>query len=208
MSEQTVEQLFDEFAQAYQRGESPDVPAYLARAGRERDELGDLIDRFLQAVPAQPATEEEIILMQAHLEREPPLLVLRRRRKLPRAAVVDAIVKSLGLDLRKRDKVAGYYHELEVGTLDPKPVSGKVWDALGEFLHANVRALAGLRPPPIAVAEAFRREADLASWAPMPDARVAEPKRRRYRASHRPGVDRPRAEPEQDEIDRLFTGAS
>ena len=200
MSEHTVEQLFDAFAQAYLRGESPDVSEYMERAGGERGELGELIDSFLQAVPAQPATEEELVLMQARLEREPALLVLRRRRKLTREAVVSALVSALGLDPEKREKVAAYYHELEVGTLDPKPVSSRVWEALGDFFHANVRVLAGLRPPPIAAPEGavfhrlelHERVSYLARWDAA-DAVEDEPE--------------PVPEREQpDEIDRLFTG--
>jgi hypothetical protein len=149
-----------------------------------------MIDRFLQAVPAQPATEEEIVLVQARIEREAPLLVLRRdRRSLRRDAVVDAIVSALGLDPAKRDKVASYYHELETGLLDPEPVHPSVWEALSEFLRANARALAALGPTPPAAAAAYRRV--------TPDSGLEEPAA-------------PRAAPpeeERDEIDTLFTGA-
>jgi len=207
MSEPTVERLFDEFARAYLRGESPDVPAYLERAGSGRDDLGELIDRFLQAVPAQPATEEEIVLMQSRLEQEPPLLVLRRRRGLSRAAVVDALVSTLGLDRKKRDKVAGYYHELEIGLLDPKPVSAKVWTALGEFLQANVRLLAGLRPPPLGVAKPHYRRADrdLGALYSIEEVRtfVFDTK---IESVFSPVPAEP--PPVRDEIDELFTGVS
>ena len=149
MSEASVETLFDEFAVAYRRGERPDVDAFLARAGEgERDGLAELIDRFLAAAPARESSEEEIVLMQARLESEPPLLLLRHRRALGRAAVVDGLVRALGLDRAKRGKVGRYYHELETGILDPEPVDGRVWDALSDLLRANTRALAALRPPP------------------------------------------------------------
>lgn len=190
MNEATA-QLFDEFATSYRRGGNPDVRAYLERAGDDREALADLIDRFLQAVPAREPTEEEIVLVQARLRSEPPLLVLRLRRKLTRDRVVDALVESLGLDPKKRDKVAGYYHELEVGTLDPKPVSERVWDALGAFLGANARSLAGIQPAPAAAEALYRRDADFAlalQELPAPAARAA--KRR------------------DDEIDRLFTGSA
>ena len=193
MSEPTVERLFDEFAQAYRRGEHPDVGAYLARAGAERDDLGSMLDRFLQAVPAREPSEEEIVLMQARLEQEPPLLVLRLRRRLSRGAVVDAIVSTLGLDPAKREKVAGYYHRLEVGTLDPNPVSSRVWDALGGFMHANVRALAGPRPQAPAVEALYRRaDADFMLAAGVDEKLV---RRQALKASVEP-----------DEIDRLFLG--
>lgn len=189
MSEHALEQLFDEFAQAYLRGESPDVQSYLARAGGERDDLGGMIDRFLQAVPAQAATEEETVLMQARLEQEPPLMLLRIRRKLSREAVVDALLRALSLDPAKREKVDGYYHQLETGLLDPEPVDRTVWEVLSDLLRANTRALALNRQPPPAAAPAFRRfDADF----------VLE-----ERAVHAAPL-----EEERDEVDTLFTGAA
>jgi hypothetical protein len=189
----TVEVLFDEFATSYRRGEHPDVRAYLERAGAERDDLSRLLDAFLQAVPAREPTEEEVVLLQARLEQQPPLLLLRLRRALTRDAIVDAIVATLGLDPAKREKVEGYYHRLETGLLEPSGVNRQVWDALGEFLHANAQALAGLRPPPRAApATAYLREADYLSAYDGID-RLSMP------AEPSP------EEPEPDEIDRLFT---
>ncbi|HXF97928.1 MAG TPA: hypothetical protein VNJ46_04875 [Gaiellaceae bacterium] len=194
MSESAVEHVFDEFALAYRRGERPDVREYLERVpeGPEREALADLIDRFLVAVPAREPSEEEIVLLEARLEREPALLVLRRRRRLRREAVVDALVRALGLDPRKRDKVAGYYHQLETGLLDPEPVDRSVWEALAEVLRANVRALAARVPPPPA-ALAYRR----AEQGFVLQARLGE--RPPSPAAEAGGL---------DEVDRLFTGAS
>jgi hypothetical protein len=189
VNEVSVELLFDEFALQYLRGERPRVQEYLERAGAKREELASLLDRFLQAAPAREPAEEEVVLMQARLEQEPPLLVLRVRRKLSRAAVVDALVRTLGLDPGTRDKVARYYHELETGLLDPEPVDRRVWEGLSGFLRANVRALAGLRPPPPAAAPAFR-----AADESFRLERLAAP--------------RPRPEEGPDEVDRLFTGGT
>lgn len=196
MSEVSVESLFDEFAVAYRRGERPDVGAYLARVaeGAERDGLADLIDRFLQASPAREPSEEEVVLLQARLESEPPLLLLRLRRALTRAAIVDALVGRLDVDPQKRDKVAAYYHRLEVGTLDPEPVDRRVWDVLAELLRANAQRLASLGQPtgsaPV-VAPAYHRVQDAPELAAPPALmdRVAFPE-------------------EPDEVDRLFTGTS
>jgi hypothetical protein len=189
MSEHSLGQLFDEFAQAYLRGESPNVTSYLARAGAERDDLGDMIDRFLQAVPAQAPTEEEAVLMQARLEHEPPLMLLRIRRRLSREAVVDALLRTLGVDPGNREKVDGYYHQLETGLLDPEPVDRTVWDVLSDLLRANTRALAVTRPMPPAATTAYRRfDADF----------VLE-----ERAAPTVPVDEGR-----DEVDRLFTGSA
>ena len=46
-----VDRLFDELAAAYVRGERPDLPAYLARAGDDADELARLVDAFLRTIP-------------------------------------------------------------------------------------------------------------------------------------------------------------
>lgn len=181
--------LFDEFAMRYSRGERPDVLEYLDRAGDDRDALADLIDRFLEAVPARSPSEEEVVLMEARLNSEPPILVLRRRRALARDAVVDALVRVLGLDPSKRSKVGRYYHELETGLLDPAPVDSSVWAVLAEFLRANVRALADFRPPPL-TAPVARRRMD-SGWV------LAE----RLSASEIA------AEDIRDEVDRLFTGS-
>ncbi len=197
MNEATA-RLFDEFAVAYRRGEAPDVLAYLERAGEDADALAELVDRFLQAVPAREPTEEEVVLMQARLEREPALLVLRQRRRLTRDAVVAALVSALGLDVSKSAKVRRYYSDLEVGVLDPKPVSRRVWDALAGILDANVRVLAGLRPPPPAEFDAvFMRGAEVALRSL--ERRVDVGPELLKRAS--------RPAPERDEVDRLFTGS-
>jgi hypothetical protein len=189
VSEGTVETLFDEFALAYRRGARPDVGAYLERApeGAERDDLAGLIDRFLQAVPAREPSEEEVVLMQARLEQEPPLLVLRLRRALGRDAIVDALISRLGLDPAKRGKVWRYYHELETGLLDPDPVDRSVWDVLADVLRANAQRLAALRPPPFRMEPAFRA-ADASFRVEKLAVRPAQPDER------------------PDEIDRLFLG--
>ena len=157
MTPEQLELLFDEFAVRHVRGERPDVREYLERAGAEREVLGRMLDRFLQAAPAWEPAEEDVVLMEARLEQEPPLLLLRRRRKLARRAVVDALVRALGLDPAKSDKVDGYYHRLETGLLDPEPVSSRVWDVLAELLRANVRAMATLRLGPPTGEVALRR---------------------------------------------------
>ena len=196
MTEPSVELLFDEYAMRYVRGEGPDVREYLARAGAEREALGRLIDRFLEAAPARQPTEEELVLLAASVERQPPILVLRLRRGLNRQSVVGALVRALGLDPAKQPKVAGYYHRLESGLLDPEPVDVSVWDALRELLGANVRSLAGLPAAGLpAPAVKFHRlpNADFSHEAAPPEL---------------PEVREPAELEEPDEIDRLFTGAS
>ena len=111
-------ELFDEYAAAYARGERPRAREYLARAGPQADELAGLIDEFLQRSPAAEPDEETMTIVGALVEGHPPLLELRVQRGLRRAQVVDALVRLLGLDVKKEAKVAGYYHQLEVA--DPR----------------------------------------------------------------------------------------
>ena len=101
-------------------------------------------------------------------------------------------MRTLGLDSAKREKVAGYYHELETGLLDPEGVDRSVWEALAASLRANVRALAEARPiSPAAPMASYLRAADFALD------RDVEMASRQLAASGEP-----------DDVDRLFTGGA
>jgi hypothetical protein len=179
-----VFRLFDEYAASFARGERPDARAYLARAGEGADELAALIDRYLESAPAPEADAEARALAAAWVEGEPPLLALRTQRGLKREAVVDALMGSLGLDPAKRKKVERYYHQLETGLLDPRRVSGRVFEVLGETLRASLADLRGWRPRPMQAEEVYLRTADAAT-VPSPPASGKVPE-------------------ERDEIDVLF----
>lgn len=191
MSAASVERLFDEFAAAYARGERPDVAALLRRAGAGADELASLLDAFLAAVPARTTSPVDVALLRARVAHEPPLLALRLRRRLTRESVAEALVARLGLDPARRAKVRAYFSDLETGVLEPRGVMREVWDALEQVLGADVRALAGLRPPPLSsAAPAFYRLRD-GETAPAADASAP--------AAAAAGDGGP------DEVDRLFT---
>jgi hypothetical protein len=176
--------LFDEFAARYARGEEPDVEEYLERAGRGRDSLGRLIDRYLQTAPARPPSAEELALLDARLERDPPLLALRLRRRQRVDDVVDALVSGLGLGADARAKVKVYYQKLEFGLLDPARVSDRVWAVLGE----RARALAEWEPAAVPAHGVLLR-ADLSVESlSAPESLEKEPPE----------------ETEPDEVDRLF----
>jgi len=178
--------LFDDFAARFARGERPDARAYLARAGKGADELGTLIERYLERA-APPAPREDAVLMaQAWLDGQPPLLELRTRRGLKRDQVVDALMGALGLDPAKREKVKGYYHRLETGLLEPRGVDGRVWDVIATALRSRASDLRTwrLRQPEPAAAY-FRVDATSAMELSAPAV--------------------PAAEDAPDEIDRLFT---
>jgi hypothetical protein len=181
--------LFDEFAARWARGERPDAREYLRRAGDDADELAPLLERFAAASPPPGPSEEMVELIRAWRGGEPPLLELRRRRGLKRAAVVDALVSELGLDPAKREKVAGYYHELESGLLDPGRVDRSVFRALAGTLSARMENLLAWEPP-VQHEGVYYRRSDVTSVAAGDAAPAAAPS----------------PEP-PDEIDRLFGGA-
>jgi hypothetical protein len=139
--------LFDEFAVLWARGERPDARGYLSRAGRHANDLAPLLERFAATSPPPAPSEETVELIRAWRRGEPPLLELRRRRGLKRAVVVEALITALGLDPTKRQKVAGYYHELESGLLDPGRVDRRVFQALAKALAAKVEDLLAWEPP-------------------------------------------------------------
>jgi hypothetical protein len=178
-------ELFDEYAAAYARGERPQAREYLARAGPQADELARLIDQFLQRSPAAEPDEETITIVGALVEGHPTLLELRVQRGLRREQVVEALVRLLGLDVKKQEKVAGYYHQLEGGLLEPRGVDRRVWDALAQTFKTRVDDLVAWRPRPPEAAPAYLRASSAAAeMAP--------------RFSPTP------AESERDEIDELF----
>jgi hypothetical protein len=177
--------LFDEYAARYARGERPDAREYVERAGDGGAELADLIDAFLARAPAPAPDAETVALFEAWVAGESPLRALAAERGLGRGALVDALAKALAIDPAKREKLAGYVHELEWGLLDTAGVSRRVWDALAGILGARAQELAGWRPRPLAAEAAMYRADDVAAVSGPP---VGE-------------------EPdERDEVDELFTG--
>ena len=180
-----LEQLLDEFAVRYRRGESPNLREYLVRAGDEADSFARLVDALLQSVPAPAPSEESLTFAREWVEGESPLVSLRTRRRVKRAEVVDALVAALGLDASRREKVRLRYHELETGQLEPARVDRRVWDALAVALHARVDELVAWTRParPLAPEVAFFRLAG-------------------HDAPPEPFLPDDRGEP--DEVDRLF----
>ncbi len=186
--------LFEEYAVRVARGERPDVREYLDRAGPARSELARLLDRFLADRPPRAPDPQTVATLQAWIAGEPTLLELRRRRRLRREDVVAALLARLGLDAAKREKVAGYYHELESGLLDTSRVDRRVFDALAQALHTPVRDLLAWPGRPGADAAPAYYRAEPAASAPPPPAGVPA-------ASGAPSVT-----PEWDEVDELFLG--
>lgn len=188
MREKTLN-LFDEFAASFAGGRDPDVRELLARAGDDAPALAKLVDSFLAGSDPPQPDPERVELMRAWARGEPPLLELRKTRRLKRAELVSRLTGLLGLSPDREQKVARYYHELEAGLLEPRGVDARVWDALRQVLGADVRSLARWRPAPVqaqpAVLYRRARAAPLAADA----------------GTHRPPA-------EEDEVDRLFRSRS
>lgn len=178
--------LFDEFAAAYRAGADPDLRAFLVRAGEDAPALAQLVDSFLAASEPPPPDPERVELMRAWVRGAPPLLELRKARRLRRGEVVARLTELLGFGTEREKAVAGYYHQLENGLLEPRRVDTRVWDALRQVLDADVRSLARWRPEPIQASYAYR----------VADAAVA--------AEYVPQ----RAEDTDEEVARLFLSGS
>jgi len=193
-----VDRLFDELAAAYVRGERPDLPAYLARAGDDADELARLVDAFLRVVPPPEPSEDDVAVMRARLEGEPGLLALRTRRGRKVDEVVDELAVRLEVDDRPRLK--RYYQRLEGGVLDPHPVDERVWDALRDVFATSVRNL--IRPL------VTRRGGSAMAYyrSGPPDGAGAQLRARMTPREPALVGDADRPPPERDALDRLFLG--
>jgi hypothetical protein len=204
-----VDRLLAEYVAEHRAGGDADPREFLSGASPpQRTELAALIDAYLARAPRQPFDEasfrgssaertvdelERAIAGQAGLW--PALLPrLRDRAGLKRSELVERLAASLVVSDHK-DKVTGYYHEMEQGLLPSQGVSDRVLAALGQLVGETTQAL---------------REAGrgLASSGEGPAAAPAAFARRAYveRAdAPSPGVqDRP--EGEWDEVDELFRG--
>ncbi len=126
-----VDQIFEQFKAAHRAGEEVDPVQLLDRLqGTDRAELTALMDAYLTRAPRRewnaaayeqspaPALVDSLsrsLRGQAGLW--PSLLPrLRDRARIKRADLVAELADRLGAG-GQREKVAGYYHEMEQGTL-------------------------------------------------------------------------------------------
>jgi hypothetical protein len=207
-----VDRLLAEYITEHRAGGEADPLGYLDRLeGAEREELVALLDAYLQRAPARewdaqafrgsPAEQLARSLHRSLAGRAglwPVVLPrLRERARVRRADLVDRLAEALGVGDR-RAKVAGYYHEMEQGSLEPAGVSDRVLDALGGIVGAS--------------AESLRRAGESLAGAVAAEDR-AEPAFTRLRHGAAEGMASPgdRAEPVRggegwDEVDELFRG--
>ena len=166
-----VEERFDAFAAAWERGENPDPAAALADAPEdERAALGGMIAAYLSANPRTAVPEDVVAARAADPASEPPLAwpellpELRLRTKTTRSVLVKRLAAALGYP-DATEQVEEHVHGLETGALPAARVRPKVVAALARILDVPEALLeAGRRMAPAAGAQpaamaAFLREA-------------------------------------------------
>ena len=151
-----VNQLFDEWAASYGRGENPDPLTYLERAGMHADELSELMDGFLRLAPRSQPAEETLLLARAWISGASPLVELRASRGVRREEVVEAVMSEFELAPERRAKVKRRYHELESGLLDPAGLDLRLADLLARTLRSTREALLAWRPRRLTADPAYR----------------------------------------------------
>jgi hypothetical protein len=210
-----ADRLLQTYIERFEQGGSVDPTDLLKQAeGRDRARLSALIEGYLEhAAPAQEwdseafegsvaqrATElvqESWAAESAALPQE--LVALRKRAELKRSTLVQRLAEALGFP-QQEAKVAVYYNAMEHGTLPPKGISAKVFDALAALLDTSADALrkAGEAVTPSAggePGEAFAR----AIRVQATDEQLAAASPGRTETESEAG------DTEPDEVDRLFT---
>jgi hypothetical protein len=148
----TLDSLLNEFAEAWNTGRRPRLDEYVARAPEGKgDELAELIGAFLELAPnprysakqldelrKDPTVKQIGGLLESKSGLWPSLLPrLRTRAKLTRDQVVGRLAELLGVKSQEM-KVKDYYHQMEIGRLDPRGVSSRVLGSLAEIFAVDV----------------------------------------------------------------------
>ena len=194
-----VEQRFDSFTAAWQRGENPDPAAAIAEAPEdERAALGAMIAAYLSANPRADVPEEVVLALAASPASEPPLAwpellpALRQRTGTTRSALVQRLAAALGHP-EATEQVEEHVHGLETGGLPA-----------GRVRPAVVAALAAILNVPESLLEAGRR---LSRPGAQPAAMAAFSRAERTRDAAAPAEELQALPARNPEIDDLFTGA-
>jgi len=188
----TTDELIEEFRRAYLAGERPDAAAFMNRASDDqRDALGIGIRTVLAEEPPPDPAPETLVMVQAMMRGEQPLIALRASKGLTRDTVVHRLRELLLLGPDREPKVAEYYHELETGQLPLAGIRDRVFDALASALDVARSSLMLKGPGPEARGSqfgAFARAGDPTTPVDTFSSMLTAP----------PG--------EPDEVDDLFTG--
>lgn len=193
-----VLQLFEEFAARYAAGEAPDPRPYLDRAGAHSDRLAALIERHVEAAPLRTPGPDEVAALESWLERgEPTLVTLRVRRGVTRDAVVDGLGRALQIAAAKREKLAGYYHQLESGLLDTSRIDIRVFAVLATILGVDRSELVILPGRPLVPEQVYFRQTESLRLPSITSDRTFPTP---------PGSSQAGPPAERDEVDELFLG--
>jgi hypothetical protein len=194
-----VEERFEAFASAWERGEDPDPAAALAGAPEdERAALGGMIAAYLSASPRMDVPEHVVAARAADPASEAPvawpelLPALRERARITRSALVGRLAAALGFP-DATEQVEEHVHGLETGGLPA-----------GRVRPAVVAALAAILEVPESLLEAGRR---LGSPGVPPAAMAAFSRAEHARAAAAPMEELQETPARNPEIDDLFTGA-
>jgi hypothetical protein len=194
-----VEERFEAFASAWERGENPDPAAAVADAPEdERPALGGMIAAYLSANPRTDIPEEVVRARAADPASEPPvawpelLPELRRHARITRSALVRRLAAALGYP-DSTEQVEEHVHGLETGGLPAARVRPAV-----------VAALAAILQVPESLLETGRR---LAGPGAQPAAMAAFARAERAREAATPMEEPGETAARNPEIDDLFTGA-
>lgn len=215
-----VDKLLSEYITEHLAGGEADPLAYLERAdqGIDRGELAELIDAYLARSPGREWDPEAFKGSEAEKVADGitrslqgasgwwPMVLprLRDKARLTRGQVVEKLSAALGAPGREQ-KVGGYYHAMEHGSLDSRGVSQRVIEALAGIYGADTEFLRelGERRGEGSAAAAPSAPAMARTAYPDPayaDARLEDP-------DALGGMSSP-AEAERDEVDELFTGGA
>jgi hypothetical protein len=137
----------------------------------EREQLSQLIERFLLRQPSREPTSESLAYLRAVAAladapapiADAPLVEARNRLGMKRERLVEELRRALGLRSDDDAKLRRYYHRLESGLLDTSRVSSRVWAALESIL--DWRGDPTHTQPLAVTAGAFARSADASTPA-------------------------------------------
>ncbi len=142
-----LDEIAEEFRSAYVAGDHPDAANFLERVPADhRDELGRRIRLVLADEPPPDPAPETLLMVQAMLRGQPPLLELRTARGMTRDEAVGQLRDELGLPPASEPRVAVYYHELETGQLPLAGIRDQVFEAVARVMGV-ARASLMLRGP-------------------------------------------------------------
>lgn len=213
-----VDRLLSEYISEHRAGGEADPVGYLEQLdGTDRDELSTLLDAYLQRTPgrewdpeafqgsaAERLTESLNKSLAGQAGLWPVVLPrLRERAKVKRAELVQKLAQALGVTAGT-EKVAGYYHEMEQGSLESAGVSDRVLDALGKIVGASVESLRR-------AGENLGEGKGLEGHADVAFTRMQHPAAEYSDADAPAGpapARSPGAQEEWDEVDELFRGGS